>query len=247
MALFAIAPTIKSVDKLPDEDAQLAFVTQFRELLRLKNVLTSFADYKETDLTLEPQKFEDYKSKYLDINDSVKKERTSETPSVLDNVDFELSLIHRDEINVAYILNLLRDISRTNPAEAQKRRQEAIDQMTGEIQLRSKRALIEEFIEKDLSNLAPDEDVTIAFENYWLIKKAAAFNELCTSENLQNEKLEEILKTYNFANRLPRDQEITDSLNFKPKILARKTIIERVSQKITDFIDTFIEGMGGTV
>lgn len=162
-------------------------------------------------------------------------------------MDFELSLIHRDEINVAYILNLLRDISRTNPAEAQKRRQEAIDQMTGEIQLRSKRALIEEFIEKDLSNLAPDEDVTIAFENYWLIKKAAAFNELCTSENLQNEKLEEILKTYNFANRLPRDQEITDSLNFKPKILARKTIIERVSQKITDFIDTFIEGMGGTV
>ena len=58
IALFAIAPTIKNVDKLPDEDAQLTFVTQFRELLRLKNVLTTFADYKETDLTLEPQKID---------------------------------------------------------------------------------------------------------------------------------------------------------------------------------------------
>jgi type I restriction enzyme R subunit len=60
-------------------------------------------------------------------------------------------------------------------------------------------------------------------------------------------RLEEIIKTYNFANRLPRDQEIRDALNFQPKILDRKTIIERVSQKITDFIDTFIECMGGTV
>ncbi len=245
--LLALTPTYQSVDKLPDEDAQLAFVTQFRELLRLKNVLTTFADYEETDLTLEPQNFDDYKSKYLDIHDIAKRESTSETSSVLDNVDFELSLIHRDEINVAYILSLLRTMSRINPAEAQKRRQEAIDLMTGEIQLRSKRSLIEEFIENDLSKINPNEDVAIAFENYWLVKKAAAFNELCTNENLQTEKLEEILKTYNFANRLPRDQEISDSLNFKPKILDRKTIIERVSQKIKDFIDTFIEGMGGTI
>jgi type I restriction enzyme R subunit len=150
-------------------------------------------------------------------------------------------------VDVAYILNLLRNMSRTNPAESQKRRQQALDLMTGEIQLCSKRDLIEEFIENDLSKLNPDEDVAIAFENYWLIKKAAAFNELCTTENLQNKKLEEIIKTYNFANRLPRDQEIRDALNFQPKILDRKTIIERVSQKITDFIDTFIECMGGTV
>jgi len=58
ITLFAIAPTIKNVDKSPDEDAQLTFVTQFRELLRLKNVLTTFADYKETDLALEPQKID---------------------------------------------------------------------------------------------------------------------------------------------------------------------------------------------
>lgn len=52
--LLAIAPTVASVDVLPDEKAELAFVTKFRELLRIKNILTTFADFDDTDLSLEP-------------------------------------------------------------------------------------------------------------------------------------------------------------------------------------------------
>ena len=72
--LLEIAPTVKSVDALPDEEAELAFVTKFRELLRLKNILTSFSDFDDADLMLEPQKIEDYKGKYLDLHDKVKRE-----------------------------------------------------------------------------------------------------------------------------------------------------------------------------
>ncbi|TYQ31617.1 type I restriction endonuclease subunit R [Pseudanabaena sp. UWO310] len=247
IALLKITPTIKSVDTLPDETAQLEFVTQFRELLRLKNVLTTFADFEETDLTLEAQKFEDYKSKYLDVYDSVKKERNTEKPSILDEVDFELSLIHRDEINVAYILNLLRSMSKTDPAAAQKRQKEILDLMAGEVQLRSKRALIETFIENNLQQLQPHENPEQAFEDYWLTKKSEALAELCTTENIAPEELSKLINNYAFANRLPREQEIISALNFKPKILERKATIDRISEKIKSLIDTFIEGMGGTV
>ena len=58
---------------------------------------------------------------------------------------------------------------------------------------------------------------------------------------------DKLLNNYSFANRLPREQEIVSSLNFKPKILERKPIIERVGDKIKAFIDTFVEGMGGSV
>ncbi|WP_199924326.1 MULTISPECIES: hypothetical protein [unclassified Anabaena] len=245
--LLAITPTIKSVDTLPDEEAQLTFVTKFRELLRLKNVLTTFADFEETDLSLEAQNFEDYKSKYLDIHEKVKRERTSERTSILDDVDFELSLIHRDEINVAYILDLLRRMSKTDPAATQKLQKEILDIMAGEVQLRNKRALIEVFIANNLSQLQPDENVMNAFEEYWITEKAKAFTELCTTENIEHEELSKLINNYAFANRLPREQEIVSSLNFKPKILERKKTIERVSEKIQLFIDTFIEGMGGTV
>ncbi|PZV13544.1 MAG: deoxyribonuclease HsdR [Pseudanabaena sp.] len=247
IALLTVTPTIKSVDTLPDETAQLEFVTKFRELLRLKNVLTTFADFEETDLTLEAQKFEDYKSKYLDVYDSVKKERNTEKPSILDEVDFELSLIHRDEINVAYILNLLRSMSKTDPAAAQKRQKEILDLMAGEVQLRSKRALIETFIENNLQQLQPHENAEQAFEDYWLTKKSEALAELCTTENIAPEELSKLINNYAFANRLPREQEIISALNFKPKILERKATIDRISEKTKLFIDTFIEGMGGTV
>ncbi|MBV6449286.1 type I restriction endonuclease subunit R [Nitrosomonas sp.] len=246
-ALLAIAPTVASVDTLPDENAELAFVTKFRELLRIKNILTTFADFEDTDLALDAQQFEDYKSKYLDIHDKVKKRSNPEQVSILEDVDFELSLIHRDEINVAYILNLLVSLNKLDPIDAKKRQKEIIDLVAGEVQLRSKRALIEAFIEENLPKLKPSDNVIQAFESYWTDSKKEAFSELCKAENINPQELEKLLNHYAFANRLPREQEIVDSLNFKPKILERKPIIKRVADKIKSFIDTFIEGMGGSV
>ena len=246
-ALLAIAPTVASVDTLPDENAELAFVTKFRALLRIKNILTSFADFNETDLALAPQQFEDYKSKYLDVHDKVKRETGGEKASVLDDIDFELSLIHRDEINVAYILNLLMSLNNLPPEEAKKRQKEIIDLVAGEVQLRSKRLLIEQFIEENLPKLKPTDNVIGIFESFWTEQKRLAFIQLCADENIVPEQFEQLLQTYVFANRLPRDQEIVKALDFQPKILERKSILERVADKIQIFINTFIEGMGGSV
>ncbi len=245
--LLAVAPTVSSVDALLDENAELEFVMKFRELLRIKNILTTFADFKDEDLSLPPQEFEDYKSKYLDVHDKVKRQADTDKVSVLEDIDFELSLIHRDEINVAYILNLLVTLSKLNPEEAKKRQKEIIDMVAGEVQLRSKRVLIEEFIEENLPKLKPTDNVISKFETYWSTHKQTAFEQLCAEENIKPEQLEKLLQTYEFASRLPRDQEIVNALGFKPKILERKSILERVADKIQAFIDTFIEGMGGSV
>jgi type I restriction enzyme R subunit len=245
--LLAIAPNVQSVDALPDEEAQLAFAIKFRELLRIKNKLTTFADFKDADLNIEAQTFEDYKSKYLDLHDKVKKDHDAEKTSILDDVDFELSLIHRDQINVAYILNLLITLHKLDPAEAKKRQKEIIDLVAGEIQLRSKRQLIEQFIEENLPKLQPNDNVIGEFESYWARNKQVALTKLCQEENIQPQALEKLINNYTFANRLPRDQEIIESLAFKPKALERKPILIRVAEKIQSFIDTFVEGMGGSV
>ncbi len=245
-ALLEIAPTVASVDSLTDENAELEFVTKFRELLRIKNVLTSFSDFKDDDLTLPVQEFADYKSKYLDISDKVKKERETDVTSVLDDIDFELELIHRDEINVAYILNLLVNLNKSlDPEEKQKRQKEIIDLVAGEVQLRSKRELIEKFVAENLPSLKPNDNVINEFENYWSENKQKAFEALCTEEKMLPEQLEQIVRNYGFYNRLPKQQDIGNALSFKPKILERKTILQRVGDKIQDFINTFIDGMGG--
>lgn len=245
--LLVMTPTVKSVDDLPDEKAQLAFIMKFRELLRLKNVLTVFSEYTDADLDLSPQQFEDYKSKYLDLHDKAKKTGEGEKASILDDVDFELALIHRDEINVAYILNLLLGLSKLKPEEAKKRQKEILDMIAGEAQLRSKRDLIKTFIDENLPKIKPEENVIAAFAKFWTEQQTAAFHKLCTDEKIGPEELQKLLGTYTFANRMPRDQEIKESLSYKPKIGERKGILKRIAEKIRNFIDTFIEGMGGVV
>jgi type I restriction enzyme, R subunit len=132
-------------------------------------------------------------------------------------------------------------------SEEKKRQKEIIDLVAGEIQLRSKRDLIEQFIDSNLPKLKPNENVISEFESYWLKHKLEAYEKLCAEENLDPAKFAKVLEVYQFANRLPRDQEIAESLTFKPKILERKSTLERVSDKIQNFIMTFIDGMGGSV
>ena len=105
--LTDMVPTIDSVSYLENEEKERLFVQIFRELIRLKNILGWFADFSFDHLGIDEQKFEDYKSKYLDIYDKVKSENRKEKVSVLDDVDFEVELIWRDDVNVAYIIRLL--------------------------------------------------------------------------------------------------------------------------------------------
>jgi type I restriction enzyme R subunit len=244
-ALLALTPTVSSVDDLQDENEQLLFVTRFRELLKLKNVITSFTDYKEGDLALTEQGFEDYKSKYLDIYERVKHENAKDKDSILNDVDFEIVLIHRDQINVAYIILLLTEWLK-NGGKGKKGegiKKQIDDYLSGEIQLRSKRALIEQFIEESLSGLSPD-GVAEEFEVFWAKKKKAAFDALCQSEKIDGKKLQALLEGYEFTNQAPRSEELIEVLEQKPKILERKSTLVRVGDAIARFIDTFIEGMG---
>ena len=130
--LKKIAPTVDSVNELPSEDEELEFVKAFRGLMRLKNLLSGFSDFEFDDLDMEEQEFEDYKSKYLDIYDKVKRETAKEKVSILDDVDFELELIHRDEINVSYILKLLSKLHEAEEEEKEKQRKIIIDLLGGE-------------------------------------------------------------------------------------------------------------------
>lgn len=73
--LKLIAPTVESVSSLYGEEEKLEFVKTFRELLRVKNILGGFSDFKWDDLAMSEQEFEDYKSKYLDLKPSTNRDK----------------------------------------------------------------------------------------------------------------------------------------------------------------------------
>src|SRR5204863_7151416 len=122
--------------ELQTEEDELNFIKAFRDLIRIKNILTAFADFKWEDLHIEEQKFEDYKSKYLDLYDKVKSDHQKEKVSILEDVDFELELIHRDEINVNYIIQLLINMKSNVQKDVTKAEKEIFNLLNSEAHLR---------------------------------------------------------------------------------------------------------------
>jgi type I restriction enzyme R subunit len=120
--LIQLVPSVDCVNDLQTDEAKFGFVKIFRDLIRLKNVLESFYDFDISKTEIDVQTFEDYKSKYLDIYNSIIRPG-KEKVSILDDVDFELELIKKDEINLDYILALLANLKDKGEefVEAQKK------------------------------------------------------------------------------------------------------------------------------
>lgn len=235
--LQKIAPSVASVDTLADEEEKLAFVKAFRELMRLKNILGGFSDFKWSDVTMRAQAFEDYKSKYLDMYDATRTKK--EKVSILEDVDFELELIVTDEINVTYILKLLGKYKNATQEEQQKQKEALIKTISGTVQLRSKRELIEKFINDHLMQLDDNDEIVNAFEAFWDEEKLKAFDMLCEEENLLSDELKKVIETYIYDERIPLKDDVAKTLKVKPKLLERKTILPRVLDKIVAFVEKF--------
>lgn len=238
--LIKITPTIDSVDDLIDENEQLEFVKAFRNMMRVLNILKTFSDFSFDDVEIAEQEFEDYKSKYLDVYDGAKKEK--EKVSILNDVDFELELIQKDEINVAYILQLLAAVADKNKDKQNQTKQQIVDIIGSDPQLRSKRELIEQFIEENIASGFTAEDIPERFEDFWSKAQKDKLKELCEEENLDNDKVEAIIEEYIFSNQIIdlRDK-VNKSLLEKQKLLTRRKTISRVIEKINGYLATFFD------
>ncbi len=242
--LLELTPTVDSVKDLPDEEAELLFVKIFRELMRLRNILESFSEFDGAHLVLPAQLFENYKSAYLDLYDKVKTDTKKEKASILEDVDFQLELIHRDVINVQYILTLLAKLYGADPAEAPQIRKLILESVAGDFDLRSKKELIEKFIEQQLPKLTDATEIPEGFETFWEEERVAAFAALVKEEQLDPDKLSKVIDRYIYTGKEPlTDPDIVDLIQKPMGVLERGPTKKRVYERVLDYVATFIRGM----
>ncbi|TDE43192.1 type I restriction endonuclease subunit R [Flavobacterium rhamnosiphilum] len=245
ITLIQITPTVNSVNNLKSEEDEVEFIKTFRELMRLRNVLSTFTEFNFDDLSMTEQQFEDYKSKYLDLYDKTKGFNQIQKTSILDDIDFELELIHRDEINVTYILKLLAKLNNSTSEEIEKQKKAIIDLISGDVELRSKRELIEKFIEQNLPVIQENDDIPDEFNKFWELEKEIALNKITLEENLDAKKLEEIIGKYMFTEKKPLRDDVVGMMKTKPGLKERGITAERITDKIYNFVNTFISGITG--
>lgn len=245
--LLEIVPEVVSVDGLYSEEDQLQFILAFRAMMRLHKKMSHYTEFTWDDLQMEEQLFADYTSKYLDLKERLDPTDPSKKASILNDIDFELELIRRDTINVTYILQLLIKFkSKHSAKDKESITKDIFNLLNTEVSLRSKRELIEKFIQESLPHIEDTDTIPEEFEKFWTVEQEKALQELVKTENLSEEKTERLIENYLFTEREPLRKEILDlRKEGRPSVLKSKEIGDRILNKIIGFVDTFVNGISG--
>ena len=177
------------------EQKQKQFIILFGTILRMRNLLSSFDEFAGKEI-LSDRDFQDYTSRYIDLRDEWKP-KPHEKADITDDIVFEIELIKQIEINIDYILMLVKKYHDTHCTDKSILIdiQKAVDSSP---ELRSKKDLIETFI----SGINTVEDVMEEWRGFVVEEREKELTAI-----IQSEKLKEA-ETRKFIENAFRDGEI---------------------------------------
>lgn len=163
-------------------DAKKAFIRLFGNILKMRNLLSVFDQFKDLDM-LSERDMQDYTSIYLTLRDEIVRTDPHEKEDISDDVVFEMELVKQVEVNIDFILFLVEQYRKSHQqdGEIRVRISKAIDSSPD---LRDKKELIEKFIE----SLNPDSEVDAAWRQYVNEEKRMQFETIVEEENLKRDK-----------------------------------------------------------
>lgn len=237
--LFKIAPTPDSVDNLEREDEQYQFVMVYRTLAGIMQRLKTSDEFYFTKelIGIDSQTYEDYRSKYLNIYDKVRKDQNNDKTSVLEDIDFKINVLRNDLINVQYILNLLNQMDLSDKQQTEKVRHQIhqILNKADDDHLRLKADLIREFLEKVVPTLSSDTVVEDAYFDFEEMKKEQELQDFATSKDYPLDLLKNVVNEYEFSDQLDNrtvEKGITGGLLVRSqKIENVKSFVKETSEK----------------
>ena len=226
-----------STPQIEGEQNQKDFIALFGAILRMRNLLSSFDEFKGKE-QLSERDLQDYLGRYQDLRDEWMSRTKGEKEDITDDIVFEIELIRQIEINIDYILMLVKKYhdSHCDDKEILITIQKAVDASP---ELRSKKQLIETFI----SGINDVEDVLEEWHGF-----VAEEREKELTQIIRDEKLREP-ETRKFLENAFRDGEIkttgTDIDKLMPPVSrfggggTRAKKKQTVVDKLKGFFDRF--------
>lgn len=89
------------------EKAEKEFIMLYGAILRMKNILSTFDNFEGKEI-LSERNFQDYQSEYIDLYQKYKSKSNEKKENINDDVVFEIELVKQVEINIDYILMLVK-------------------------------------------------------------------------------------------------------------------------------------------
>lgn len=236
--LREIAPTPAAIDTMQDEGDQKRFIETFKALAKILTSLQTFVEYAydKEQLDLTEQEYEDYKSKYYMLYRRFVDQK--EKVSILNDVDFCIELIESDHINVAYIMNLIRNIDVNNLNKRNRQIQFIREQLdrSNNPELYKKIDLIRAFLDLLENGMTPT-DMDLAYEEFEAGERQKDLDRfLEENQDVEREQLTEYISEYEFSYIIDEGR-IRDNISAPMGLLKKKSLV----RKIVDFIRSFVE------
>jgi len=226
-------------ERILGEKNQKDFIKLYGGILRVRNILTTFDEFAGNEILTE-RDIQDYHSLYIDLYNEFRKDEASEKEDINDDLVFEMELIKQVEINIDYILTLIKSYH----AEHTKDKDILVDinkAIDSSVELRNKKDLINQFITSLDIYSSVDED----WQKFVEKRKIEELEKIIEDENLDPES------THKFIKNAFRDGNVATNGTAISKILPpvsrfspngeRTQKRESVLSKLTGFFERFFD------
>lgn len=169
-----------SEPRIEGEQSQKEFISLFGAILRMRNLLSAFDEFEGKEIITD-RDFQDYLGRYQDLRDEWNERRKErQSTDIVDDIVFEIELIKQIEINIDYIIMLVKKYhdSHCEDKEVLITIKKAIDASP---ELRSKKALIETFI----SGINDVDDVMAEWHEYVAEMREEELRQIIVEERLK--------------------------------------------------------------
>ncbi|MGN1172913.1 MAG: UvrB domain 3-containing protein [Muribaculaceae bacterium] len=225
------------------EKAEKDFIKRWGTILRYRNILQSFDQFKGKEI-LNDDQYKDYQGLYLDLYEKYRRQEKGEAVNVNDDIVFEIELVKSVEINIDYILFLVSQKNGDSVHDAQL--EVKIKKSIGATpDLRDKEDLIMQFVQ----TTSAGSDINDEWAVYVRQKLGKELQELISTENLKPEE------TVEFLQQSFRDGEIRESGTGIARILppmplfgaggSREAKKRTVTEKLKALFKRFYDLCGG--
>jgi type I restriction enzyme R subunit len=232
-------------EQIIGEQNQKEFIKLYGGILKVRNILSTFDEFEGNEI-LSARDIQDYHSMYINLYNEFRKNTDGDKENVNDDVVFEIELIKQVEINIDYILGLIRKFHSGNQEDKELLADinRAID---SSIELRNKKELIQQFINSLNLGSSIDDD----WRSFVDAKKLDELNQIINEESLDHDE------TYRFVDNAFRDGSMQSSGTAISKILppvsrfsednSRSRKRETVLGKLNNFFNKFFDISGNNL
>ena len=230
-------------ERIVGEQNQKDFIRLYSGILRVRNILVTFDEFEGNEILTE-RDVQDYHSMYIDLYNEFRKGEDSEKENINDDIVFEMELIKQIEINIDYVLALVKKYhaDHCQDKELLADINKAID---SSVELRNKKDLINQFIASLDIHSSVDED----WQTFVDKRKVEELEQIIADEQLDHDA------TYKFVQNAFRNGSVATTGTAIAKVLPpvsrfspsgeRSQKRESVLSKLTSFFEKFFDISGG--